>query len=86
MIPANVTDVFTQGRGFASAIMPVAGLRHSCAITTIESQLRLLIAASSGYLYVYNILPEGGECQVIRKHDLRNIPSIYKTPKYCKKV
>lgn len=74
LIPANVTDVFTQGRAWASAMLPVAGLKHSCVITTIESKLRLLVASSDGFVYVYQIsTEEGGECSLIKKHDLRNI-------------
>lgn len=34
---------------------------------------RLLVASQDGYLYVYSIPSiEGGECQLIKKHDLRN--------------
>ncbi|KAL9700431.1 hypothetical protein quinque_003872 [Culex quinquefasciatus] len=70
-LPSQVTDVFTQGRAFASAVLPVAGLRHSCVITTIQKALRLLVASQDGYLYVYQLPLEGGECQLIKKHDLR---------------
>ncbi|EDS29536.1 Autophagy-specific protein [Culex quinquefasciatus] len=59
------------GRAFASAVLPVAGLRHSCVITTIQKALRLLVASQDGYLYVYQLPLEGGECQLIKKHDLR---------------
>ncbi|XP_058459268.1 WD repeat domain phosphoinositide-interacting protein 2 [Malaya genurostris] len=72
-LPSQVTDVFTQGRAFASAVLPVAGLRHSCVINTIQKALRLLVASQDGYLYVYQLPLEGGECQLIKKHDLRSI-------------
>lgn len=39
-LPTQVTDVFTQGRAFASAMLPVAGIKHACAITTIQKSLR----------------------------------------------
>lgn len=39
-LPSQVTDVFTQGRAFASALLPVAGLKHSCVITAIQKMLR----------------------------------------------
>jgi autophagy-related protein 18 len=39
-LPSQVTDVFTQGRAFASATLQIAGLKHSCAITTIQKSLR----------------------------------------------
>lgn len=41
-LPTQVTDVFTQGRAFASAMLPVAGIKHACAITTIQKSLRLV--------------------------------------------
>lgn len=39
-LPSQVTDVFTQGRAFSSAVLQVAGIKHSCAITTIQKSLR----------------------------------------------
>lgn len=39
-LPSQVTDVFTQGRAFCSAVLQVTGLKHTCAITTIQKQLR----------------------------------------------
>uniref|UniRef100_A0A2M4A9Z0 Putative autophagy-specific protein n=1 Tax=Anopheles triannulatus TaxID=58253 RepID=A0A2M4A9Z0_9DIPT len=72
-LPSQVTDVFTQGRAFASALLPVAGLRHSCVITTIQKALRMLVASQDGYLYVYQLPVEGGECLLVKKHDLRTI-------------
>lgn len=39
-LPTQVTDVFTQGRAFASAMLPVSGIKHACAITTIQKVLR----------------------------------------------
>ncbi|XP_013111295.1 WD repeat domain phosphoinositide-interacting protein 2 isoform X2 [Stomoxys calcitrans] len=71
-LPTQVTDVFTQGRAFASVTLPEAGIRRMCAISKIQKQLRLLIASQDGYLYVYSVPSvEGAECQLIKKHDLR---------------
>lgn len=33
---------------------------------------RLLVASQDGYLYVYSINSEGGDCQLLKRHDLRN--------------
>lgn len=72
-LPSQVADVFTQGRAFATAVLPIAGLRHACVITTIQKSLKLLVASQDGYLYVYQIAAvEGGECRLVIKHDLRN--------------
>ncbi|PSN33782.1 WD repeat domain phosphoinositide-interacting protein 2 [Blattella germanica] len=51
-LPSQVTDVFNQGRAFASVHLPFQGLRNVCAITTIQKVLRLLVASADGYLYV----------------------------------
>ncbi|CRK99439.1 CLUMA_CG012675, isoform A [Clunio marinus] len=72
-LPTQVTDVFTQGRAFASAMLPVAGIKHACAITTVQKSLRLLVASQNGFMYIYSIPLDGGECQLIKKHDLKNI-------------
>lgn len=72
-LPTQVTDVFNQGRAFASAMLPISGIKHACAITTIQKSLRLLVASQNGYMYVYSIPLDGGECQLIKKHDLKNI-------------
>lgn len=72
-LPTQVTDVFTQGRAFASAMLPISGIKHACAITTIEKSLRLLVASQNGYMYIYSIPLDGGECQLIKKHDLKNV-------------
>lgn len=75
-LPTQVTNVFSQGRAFASVTLPEAGVKRICAITTIQKQLRLMVASQDGYLYVYSIPSiEGGECQLIKKHDLRSVES-----------
>lgn len=39
-LPTQVAEVFTLGRAFASAVLPVAGIKHACAISTIQKSLR----------------------------------------------
>lgn len=96
-LPTQVTDVFTQGRAFASAVLPQPGIKHYCAITTVQKSLRsvvkthlcqqllsmflifrLLVASQSGYMYVYSIPLDGGECQLINKHGELG-PSIHRS-------
>lgn len=72
-LPTQVTDVFTQGRAFASAMLPISGIKHACAITTIQKSIRLLVASQNGYMYVYSIPLDGGECSLLKKHDLKNV-------------
>ncbi|KAK0173621.1 hypothetical protein PV328_006790 [Microctonus aethiopoides] len=71
LLPSQVTDVFNQGRAFASVHLPFQGLKNVCAITTIEKVLRLLVANVDGYLYIYNLDPdEGGDCTLLKQHRL----------------
>lgn len=69
-LPSQVTDVFSQGRAFAAAMLPTPGIKHSVAITTIQKSQRLLVASQDGFLYVYSIPIDGGECHMIKRHDL----------------
>jgi len=70
-LPSNVTDVFSQGRAFAIAKLPHAGLRNVCALAVIQKLLRILVASADGYLYMYNLDPqEGQECPMLRQHPL----------------
>ncbi|KAJ8664267.1 hypothetical protein QAD02_005929 [Eretmocerus hayati] len=70
-LPSQVTDVFNQGRAFASVHLPFQGLKNVCAITTIQKVLRLLVASADGYLYVYNLnTEEGGDCILFKQHRL----------------
>ncbi|XP_044576348.1 WD repeat domain phosphoinositide-interacting protein 2 isoform X3 [Cotesia glomerata] len=70
-LPSQVTDVFNQGRAFASVHLPFQGLKNVCAITTIEKVLRLLVANADGYLYIYDLDPdEGGDCTLLKQHRL----------------
>ena len=39
-LPTQVTDVFSQGRAFASVTLPEAGIRRMCAITKVQKQSR----------------------------------------------
>ncbi|XP_062550157.1 WD repeat domain phosphoinositide-interacting protein 2-like [Armigeres subalbatus] len=72
-LPSAVTDVFTQDRAFSRAVLPVAGLSTSSVVTTIQNVLRLLVASQDGYLYVFQIPLEGGECLLYQKYDLRSL-------------
>ncbi|RLU26902.1 hypothetical protein DMN91_000700 [Ooceraea biroi] len=54
-LPSQVTDVFTQGRAFASVHLPFQGLKNVCAITVTHKVPKLLVASADGYLYVYSV-------------------------------
>ncbi|GFO10392.1 WD repeat domain phosphoinositide-interacting protein 2, partial [Plakobranchus ocellatus] len=68
-LPAGITDVMNQGRSFATARLPNAGLRSVCTIAPLQKIPRLLVATHEGHLYIYNIDPnEGGECTLLKTH------------------
>ncbi|XP_043256861.1 WD repeat domain phosphoinositide-interacting protein 2 isoform X5 [Colletes gigas] len=70
-LPSQVTDVFNQGRAFASVHLPFQGLKSVCAITVVQKVFRLLVASADGYLYVYNLdTTEGGDCTLLKQHRL----------------
>ncbi|XP_033749748.1 WD repeat domain phosphoinositide-interacting protein 2-like isoform X1 [Pecten maximus] len=70
-LPSQVTEMFNQGRAFATSRLPTSGLRNVCALTVIQKVPRLLVASQDGYLHIYNLDPnEGGECMLLRQHRL----------------
>ncbi|KAL3274281.1 hypothetical protein HHI36_015686 [Cryptolaemus montrouzieri] len=70
-LPTQVTDVFKQGRAFATAHMPFYGVKNVLGIRIIQDQLRLLVATEEGILYIYNINPnETGDLVLYKKHHL----------------
>lgn len=70
-LPTRMTDVFSQGRAFATAHLPFQGVRSVCCVVSIQKIPRLLVASADGYLYVYEInTAEGGDCVLVRQHRL----------------
>ncbi|XP_005105131.1 WD repeat domain phosphoinositide-interacting protein 2 isoform X2 [Aplysia californica] len=70
-LPAGISDVMNQGRSFATARLPSAGLKSVCTITSLQKIPRLLVATHEGHLYIYNLdTVEGGECTLLRTHTL----------------
>ncbi|XP_073218032.1 WD repeat domain phosphoinositide-interacting protein 2 isoform X2 [Lepidochelys kempii] len=70
-LPSQVTEMFNQGRAFATVRLPFCGHKNICTLATIQKIPRLLVGASDGYLYMYNLDPqEGGECTLMKQHKL----------------
>ncbi|XP_017771283.1 PREDICTED: WD repeat domain phosphoinositide-interacting protein 2-like isoform X2 [Nicrophorus vespilloides] len=73
-LPTQVTDVFTQGRACMTAHLPFSGVRNDVAVTTIQNQLRLLVATEEGFLYIYNMDgPEGTELTLYKQFSLDGV-------------
>ncbi|XP_078257441.1 WD repeat domain phosphoinositide-interacting protein 1 isoform X1 [Rhinoraja longicauda] len=72
-LPTQVSDIINQDRAFATVRLNFSGQRSICTLTIIQKLPRLLVAASEGFLYIYNLDPhDGGECVLIKKHRLHN--------------
>ncbi|XP_075558198.1 autophagy-related 18a isoform X1 [Dermacentor variabilis] len=80
-LPTQVTDVFNQGRSFATVHLPFSGVRTVCCLSTIQKIPRVLVATKDGYLYVYNLDPvEGGDCTLYKQHRLDGREATTATP------
>ncbi|CBY22304.1 unnamed protein product [Oikopleura dioica] len=69
-LPSGVSEVLQQGRDFATAKLHSCGLKNISTIHEIGRKYYLFVACSDGYLYVYEIDPSGGECNLIKQHKL----------------
>jgi len=72
-LPAQVTEVWAQGRSFASITTPFQETRTAVAVTPLlgpdGTKARVLVASYDGILYIYDLnATEGGECTLIRQH------------------
>ncbi|XP_073931574.1 WD repeat domain phosphoinositide-interacting protein 2 isoform X2 [Castor canadensis] len=86
-LPSQVTEMFNQGRAFATVRLPFCGHKNICSLTTIQKIPRLLVGASDGYLYMYNLDPqEGGECALMRQHRLPCEMPSWKNPREQREV
>jgi len=68
--PTVISDVLNQARDFATVKLPFSNLRNVCAITAIQKVLYVVVVDEKGYLYIYNLPTEGGECSLSRQHHL----------------
>ncbi|XP_057570824.1 WD repeat domain phosphoinositide-interacting protein 1 isoform X4 [Hippopotamus amphibius kiboko] len=70
-LPTQVSDMMNQDRAFATGRLGFSGHRNICTLSTIQKLPRLLVASSSGHLYIYNVDPQdGGDCVLIKTHRL----------------
>ncbi|KRX52939.1 WD repeat domain phosphoinositide-interacting protein 2, partial [Trichinella sp. T9] len=70
-LPSQVSDILQQERAFATARLPRAGCKSICAIMTLKTMPRLVVASTDGYMYIYNFnRQEGGECVLQKQHRL----------------
>uniref|UniRef100_A0A4W3K5D0 WD repeat domain, phosphoinositide interacting 1 n=1 Tax=Callorhinchus milii TaxID=7868 RepID=A0A4W3K5D0_CALMI len=72
-LPTQVSGMMSQDRAFATVRLNFSGHRSICMLAMIQKLPRLLVAASDGFLYMYNLDPQdGGECVLVKKHRLHN--------------
>lgn len=66
-----MSTMLYQDRAFAHVQLSELGLRYTCVVAKIEKEMRLMVACEDGFLYIYNLNDNGGECKLIKCHDLR---------------
>ncbi|XP_046661044.1 WD repeat domain phosphoinositide-interacting protein 2 isoform X2 [Homalodisca vitripennis] len=70
-LPSHITEVFNQNRSHLDIHLPVPGYKTACAVTIIQRAMRLLVASTDGFLYIYNLDPsEGGETSLVKQYRL----------------
>lgn len=82
-LPMQVTDMLSQDRAFATVKLPSSFGKAVCTLAVIQKLLRVVVASTDGYLYIYNLdTEEGGECTLIRQHrlDCEKTPSARQSP------
>lgn len=67
-LPAQVNELMTVERSFATAILPGSDKKNVAAMPTIKGQSHLLVATTDGFLYCYRVLSSGGECDLVKMH------------------
>lgn len=68
-LPTQVSSVLNQDRAFATAKLPIIGIKNICAIVTIQKVQYVIVAGYNGYVYVYTMdIKNGGECELSRQH------------------
>ncbi|VDP27991.1 unnamed protein product [Heligmosomoides polygyrus] len=67
-LPAQVNELMTVERSFATAILPGSDKKNVAAMPTIQGQPHLLVATTDGFLYCYRVLSSGGECDLVKMH------------------
>uniref|UniRef100_A0A2K6T585 WD repeat domain, phosphoinositide interacting 2 n=1 Tax=Saimiri boliviensis boliviensis TaxID=39432 RepID=A0A2K6T585_SAIBB len=58
------------GRAFATVRLPFCGHKNIRSLAAIQKIPRLLVSASDGYLYMYNLEQGDGECTLMKQHQL----------------
>ncbi|CAG7732629.1 unnamed protein product [Allacma fusca] len=72
-LPSQVTEVWAQGRAFATITTPFQGTQSVVAVTSVSGtdgpKFRVLVASYDGFLYIYGLnTQEGGECTLLKQH------------------
>ena len=66
-----MSTMLYQDRAFAHVQLSEPGLRYTCVVTKLEKEMRLMVACEDGFLYIYNVDANGGECKLLKCHDMR---------------
>lgn len=83
-LPTQVTEVWTQGRSFATITTPFVETRSVVAVITVTEadgpKSRVIVGSYDGFLYVYGLnTQEGGECQLLKQYKYEYKYGLYST-------
>jgi len=70
-LPNYLSSMWEPQRDFAHLKLPSSGEHNICAMSNTTAQV--MVVTESGYVYVYDIPAEGGECQLCKTHTLLGI-------------
>lgn len=65
-----ISGVLFQDRDH-SHVQLLSDARKHCVVAELEGQLSLVVACEDGFLYIYKVDENGGECSLSQVHDLR---------------
>lgn len=72
-LPAQLNDILSQDRAFATVQLGQSETRNVCAVTKLDKETKVLVAGDNGFLYIYDFdTVNGGICKLNQQYDLRS--------------
>ncbi|KAF1746454.1 hypothetical protein GCK72_022910 [Caenorhabditis remanei] len=66
----QVSELMTTERSFATAKLPCVTESNRVALVSHKSHQYLMVATNDGYVYAYQMNPEGGELDLVKQHHI----------------
>uniref|UniRef100_A0A914D979 Uncharacterized protein n=1 Tax=Acrobeloides nanus TaxID=290746 RepID=A0A914D979_9BILA len=68
ILPSQLNELMFLERSFAFAKLPVDGTKTVVAMHRINNKDFIMVASYTGYLFIYAMNPNGGECSLESQH------------------